>query len=445
MSKHLNRRKFIKTGLKTALAVNITRNIRLYGKNDRKVKLGFIGVGSRGTAHLRRSLSRADVEVPAICDINIDNLSRALSMVEKSGGKKPEGYSRGDEDFRRMAVRDDLDGIIISTPWEWHAPMAVASMKAGKYAGVEVPAAISIEECWELVNTSESTGIPCMILENDCYDRPCMAVLNMVRQGILGELIHAECGYQHDVRRGKIGSDGEIKWRGQHSVERNADLYPTHGIGPIANCLDIDVGNRFVYLTSTATKSRGINYYAAKNFGPDHPNAVRKYALGDIVTTVIKCHNGETVTINHDTNSPRPHDQMYRVQGTKGIWWDNYTSINRGQMYIEDISPNEPRPAWESFDKYREKYEHPMWKKYGEEATGAGHGGIDFFVTNAFIEAVKRKMPTPINVYNAASWSVITPLSEQSISRGTAKVMFPDFTRGKWKTNNRVFGLTDEY
>jgi len=445
MSKHLNRRKFIKRGLKAGLAVAMTRNIRLFGKNDRKVRLGFIGVGKRGTAHLRRVLSRVDIEVPSICDINIDNLSHALSLVEESRGKKPEGYSMGDEDFRRMVIRDDLDGIIISTPWEWHAQMAVATMKAGKYAGVEVPAAITINECWELVNTAESTGMPCMILENDCYDRACMAVLNMLRQGIFGELIHCECGYQHDVRRGKIGPEGEIKWRGKHSVTRNADLYPTHGIGPMANCLNIDMGNRFVYLTSTASKSRGINYYAAKNFGSDHPNAMRKYALGDIVTTVIKCYNGETVIINHDTNSPRPHDQMYRVQGTKGIWMDNYASINRGSIYIEDISSKEPKPAWESFDKYQDKFDHLLWKKYGKDAKGAGHGGIDFFVTNAFIESIKSKVPTPIDVYNAASWSVITPLSEQSITQGSAPMQFPDFTRGKWKTNRPIFGLNDGY
>ena len=422
----------------------MTRNIRLFGKDDRKVRLGFIGVGGRGTGHLRAILRRDDVEIPAICDINIDNLSRALGMVEKSGGKKPEGYSRGEEDFRRMVVRDDLDGVLISTSWEWHAPPAIAAMKAGKYAATEVPGAITVEECWELVNTSESTGMPCMLLENVCYRRDCMAVLNIVRQGLFGELLHCECGYQHYFRNRITRTDPEIKWRERHNMKRNADLYPTHGIGPMANCLDIDRGNRFVYLTSTATKVRAINYVAERVLGPDHPVAKREYVIGDIVTTVVKCDNGETVTINHNIHSPRPYSLNFRVEGTMGIW-----QVDNNSIYLESaeefLSPERSHPEWESFDKYQEEYDHPLWRKYSSQAEGAGHGGMDFFVRHAFIESIKRKEPTPIDVYDLVSWSVITPLSEQSIAQGSAPIKFPDFTRGKWKTNKPIFGLNDEY
>ncbi len=438
----VNRRSFIKTSVTAGLTTAMVRNVRLFGKDDRKARLGFIGVGGRGTGHLRRVLRRDDVEIPAICDINMDNLTRAINLVEEARGKKPEGYSRNEEDFRRMVERDDLDGTIISTPWEWHAPMSIASMKAGKYAGVEVPGAITVDECWELVDTSESTEMPCMILENVCYRRDVIAVLTMVRQGLFGELIHCECGYQHDVRGAKFSRNpkkrGELRWRGEHSVRRNADVYPTHGIGPIAQCLNIDRGNRFVYLTSTATKSRGINYFVEKNFGSEHFNARKRYAIGDIVTSVIKCFNGETVIVTHDTNSYRPYSLRFRIQGTKGLWMKDNNSI-----YIEDRSPK--KHTWEPFDKYQEEYGHPLWKKYEDKAVGSGHGGMDFFIIHAFIESIKRKVPTPINVYDTVSWSVITPLSEQSIAKGSAPIQFPDFTRGKWRANKPIFGLNDEF
>jgi len=434
----INRRSFIKTGLTAGLTAAMVRNIRLFGQDNKKVRLGFIGVGSRGTGHLRRILRRDDVEVPAICDIKPENLTRALDLVEKAKGYRPDGYSKNEEDFRRMVERDDMDGTIISTPWEWHTPMSVASMKAAKYAGVEVPAAVTIDECWELVKTYESTGIPCMILENVCYRRDVIAVLNMVRKGLFGEIIHCECGYQHDVRYTKFGKNGVLLWRGKHSVVREGDLYPTHGIGPIAECLDINRGNRFVFLTSTATKRRGLSFYVENQFGEEHPNVERNYALGDIVTTVIKCFNGETVIVSHDTNSYRPYSLRFRVQGTKGIWMKDNDSI-----YIRDRSPKEH--AWEPFDKYQEEFDHPLWKKYSQNAAGAGHGGMDYFVRNAFIESIKRKVFPPIDVYDAVSWSVISPLSEQSIAKGSVPMEFPDFTRSKWITNKRIFGLSEEY
>jgi len=440
----VNRRRFIKTGLTTGLGITMVRNVRLFGKDERKARLGFIGVGGRGTGHLRRVLRRDDVDIPAICDINMDNLTRAINLVEEARGKKPEGYSRNEEDFRRMVERDDLDGTIISTPWEWHAPMSIASMKAGKYAGVEVPGAITVDECWELVNTSESTGMPCMLLENVCYRRDCMAVLNMVRQGLFGELLHCECGYQHYFRNRITRTDPEIKWRERHNMKRNSDLYPTHGVGPMANCLNIDRGNRFVYLTSTATKVRAINYVAERVLGRSHPVAKRKYVIGDIVTSVVKCSNGETVTINHNIHSPRPYSLNFRVEGTMGIW-----QVDNKSIYLESIeefgSSERRHPKWEPFEKYQKEYDHPLWKKYEDKAVGSGHGGMDFFITHAFIESIKRRVPTPINVYDTVSWSVITPLSEQSIANGSAPIQFPDFTRGEWVMNKPIFGLNDEF
>jgi hypothetical protein len=439
----INRRDFIKKSTVAGLGASFFAPNLLTGKDDRKVRLGFIGVGLRGTDHLRRVLNRPDVQVTAICDINPTALTNAVSLVEKAGQKKPKAFGGGEEAFREMLQRKDMDGVIIATPWEWHVPMAVATMKAGKYAGVEVAAALTLDECWNLVNTSESTGQPCMLLENVCYRRDVMAVLHMVRQGLFGETIHGQCGYQHDLRHIKFepgaefgpGAKHEAVWRTAHSVKRNADIYPTHGIGPIANCFNIDRGNRFEYLTSIATKSRGLHNYIVAKGGENHPNAKVDFALGDVVTTMIKCANGETIVVSHDTNLPRPYSLMFRVQGTKGLWMDDNSSI-----YIEGLSPKEH--TWEPAEKYLQQYDHPLWAKYSADASGTGHGGMDFFVTHAFIESIKNKVQPPIDVYDAASWSAITPLSEQSIANGSAPMPFPDFTRGKWKTNKPIFGLT---
>ena len=417
------------------------------------VKLGLIGVGLRGTEHLKLLLNRDDCKVTAICDIDKKAANNAQMMIEKTGSKIPHLYTADEMDYLNLVARDDLDGVIIATPWEWHTPMAVAAMKQGKYAGVEVSAANTLEECWDLVNTHETTGTPCMILENVCYRRDVLAVLNMVRQNLFGELIHMECGYQHDLREVKFnngqqpygggvefGEKGysEARWRTWHSVHRNGDLYPTHGIGPIATMLNIERGNRFVYLTSTATKSRGLHNHIIKHGGDDHPNASVKFKLGDIITTVIKTARDETIIISHDTNLPRPYSLGFRVQGENGIWMDINQSI-----YFEGKS-REPH-RWESADPWLEKYDHPLWKQMANKAIGAGHGGMDFFVIHAFIESIKRQINTPLDVYDAAAWSAISPLSELSISQGSAPVEFPDFSRGKWQDKTLQFALKGDF
>ncbi|WP_338876336.1 Gfo/Idh/MocA family oxidoreductase [Spirosoma sp. SC4-14] len=418
-----------------------------------KVRLAFIGVGSRGRSHVRQALYRDDVEVTAICDIDPEAITLTNAMIEKAGRKAPVAYTKGKEAFLEMLKRDDIDGVVIATPWEWHTPMAVATMKAKKYAGLEVSATVTLKESWDLVNTYEKTGAHCMILENVCYRRDVMAILNMIRQGMFGEMTYAHCGYQHDLRNIKfndgksIGGVGvefgekgysEAHWRTQHSVDRNGDLYPTHGLGPVAHWLNINRGNRFTHLTSTATKSRGLHKYVVDHGGANHPNAKVNFKLGDIVTTVVECANGENIVIIHDTNSPRPYSLGFRAQGTQGIWMDDNDMI-----YLEGISPK--AHSWESFAPYQEKYDHPLWKQHAETAQNAGHGGIDFFVLRGFIESIKNQVAPPIDVYDAAVWSAISPLSEESIAGGSKPVEIPDFTRGKWKTNKPIFGLNDIY
>ncbi|WP_128546462.1 Gfo/Idh/MocA family protein [Larkinella soli] len=418
-----------------------------------KVRLGFIGVGSRGRSHVQQALYRDDVEITAICDVDPEAISRTNAMIQKAGRKPPVAYTKGNEAFLEMLKRDDMDGVVIATPWEWHTPMAVATMKAGKYAGLEVSATVTLKESWDLVNTFEKTGSHCMILENVCYRRDVMAVLNMIRQGLFGEMTYAHCGYEHDLRDIKFndgkkyagggvefGAKGyaEARWRTQHSVDRNGDLYPTHGLGPVAHWLNINRGNRFLHLTSMATKSRGLHKYVVDHGGPNHPNAKVNFKLGDIVTTMIQCANGENIVIMHDTNSPRPYSLGFRAQGTQGLWMDDGDTI-----YLEGVSPKPHQ--WEPFAPYQEKYDHPLWKQHARSAENAGHGGIDFFVLRAFIESIKAQVAPPIDVYDAAAWSAISPLSEQSIAQGSKPVEVPDFTRGKWKNNPPIFGLNEVY
>jgi len=437
MSENMQRRTFMKAaGTLTAAAAAMSSDPKsVEAANEKPVKIGVVGVGSRGSYLTSVLLSMPGVQVTAIADINEANLAKSQKTVVDAGQPKPEGYSRGPEDFRRLCDRSDLDAVLTATPWEWHTPVALAAMKAGKYAATEVPAAYTVDQCWELVETSESTGMPCMMLENVNYFKNVMMILMMIRQNLFGELLHCAGGYQHDVRFVKFDEKGNLLWRGKHSVARNGNLYPTHPIGPIAWWLDINRGNRFTYMSSMSTQSRGLNLEILEKFGPEHPNARLKYALGDINTTLIKTHNGPTVTLYHDTQSPRPYDLIFRVQGTKGIYLG---TLN--QIYIHGRSPQEH--TWEDIAPYEKEFEHPIWKTLGPVAQNYGHGGGDFIEIHQFIKAVRNGTQTPQDVYDAATWSVITPLSEKSVANRSMSVDFPDFTRGKWMTNKPV-GIHD--
>lgn len=421
--------------LSMAAAATNTSPAAAQEAKDKPVRVGFVGVGSRGSYLVKTLLDIPGVEIPALCDINPDNLARSQEDVVKAGRKRPEGYSKGPWDFKRLCERNDLDAVMTATPWEFHTPVAVAAMKAGKYAATEVPAAVTLDECWELVETSESTGMPCMMLENVNYFKNVMMVLMMVRQGLFGELLHCEAGYQHDVRFVKYDEKGNLLWRGRHSVTRNGNLYPTHPIGPIGWWLDINRGNLFEYIVSMSTQSAGLNYEIREKFGEDHPNAKMKFALGDINVSLIKTHNGPTVTLYHDTQSYRPYDLIFRVQGTKGIY-----SGTLNQIYIHGKSPK--LDTWEDIAPYEKEFEHPMWKKLGPVAQSYGHGGGDYMEIHQFIKAVRNRTQTPEDVYDAATWSVVSPLSEKSVASKSAPIDFPDFTRGKWM-NNQPIGIVE--
>ena len=437
-----SRREFVKqsaligTGLALSPAFAFAQDIKPLTE---KLRVGLIGVGLRGTNHLQNLLYRDDVEIVAVCDIDTRRMPVVKELLKKHKHKAVKQFTANELDYKNLLALDNIDAVIISTPWLWHARMAKDAMKAGKYVGLEVSAANTMEECWDLVNIHEETGSHLMILDNVCYRRDVMAILNMVKQNVFGELLHFRCGYQHDLRFVKFndgktaygkgaefGEKGisESAWRTRHSLLRNADVYPTHGLGPVASMCDINRGNRFVSISSMASKAVGLNKYIVDVGGADHPNAKLKWKQGDVITSMISTSNGETIIVTHDCNSPRPYSLGFRVQGSEGLW-----EVDGRRIYIEGQS--EPH-RWDEAQPWLDKYDHPLWKRFAERATGSGHGGMDFFVLNAFVESAKRNAAPPLDVYDAAAWSAVTPLSEASIAANGEAQEFPDFTRGNW-------------
>jgi len=412
-----------------------------------RVGLGVIGTGGRGTSLLGIATLFDDVDIPALCDINKENLAKAQKLVVDAGRKMPEGYSAGDEDYKHLVDRDDIDAVLIATPWEWHTPMAVCAMRSGKYAAVEVPAALTVEECWELVNTHEETGVPCMMLENWSFRRDNLAVLKMIRAGLLGEIVHCHCAHSHNcIDHWFFDAEGNMRWGGEFLVKHNASQYTTHALGPVFGWMNLGCGDYYDELVSFANRSLGINHYFATKFGANHPNAKRKYAQGDIVSTLVKTKMGNTIVINYDMQLPRPYDNRWEIQGTEGLY-----NEQRKAVYLNGRSPQ--YEEWEPFDPYQEIYDHAWWKAGEQRASSPrggkndaaaqlllGHGGADYQELSLFLKALRNKTQTPLDVYDSVLLSVVNPLSEKSINEGGV-VECPDFTRGKWKTKKPVFAL----
>jgi len=451
----MKRRNFIRNTSFAAAAMAISPVVKIFaGTADAKVRLAIIGVGARGQNHLDLILRRDDTELVAICEIEERALAIAKDMITKSGKKMPQVFTGDVNAWKKLLEIKGLDGVLIVTPWELHKPMIMGALEAGiKYVGTEVILGITLEDHWDVVKAAEKNNAHVMMMENVCYRRDVMAVLNMTRQGLFGELIHLQGGYQHDLREVKF-NDGinmyghgvefgekaysEAHWRTEHSVHRNGDLYPTHGIGPLAHYVNINRGNRFLSLCSFSSKARGLHNHIVKQGGVNHPNAKVNFKLGDVVTTSINCANGETILLQHDTNLPRPYSLGFRVQGTEGLWMD----VNKG-IYIQEKSAKEHQ--WDDAKQWLDKYDHPLWQRWSKDTEGAGHGGMDFFVIHAFVESIKHKTPTPMDVYDAATWSSISPLSERSIELGNQTVEVPDFTGGQWMYRKPVFSLGDTY
>jgi len=451
----MNRKDFLRNSSLAAMALAATPATQIFARDKTsgdklvghgsvgsKVRLAILGTGLRGQNHLSLLLRRDDVDLVAVCDVDARMLDSTKQIITKSGKKMPKVFTGNPYAWKDLLKQTELDAVIIATPWEWHKPMIVGALEAGvKYVGTEVMLGITMEDHWDVVKTAEKHEAHVMMLENVCYRRDVMAVLNMVQQNLFGELVHLQGGYQHNLRDVKF-NNGQQPYGGgcefgEHSVHRNGDLYPTHGIGPLAHYININKGNRFTNLCSFSSKARGLHAHVVKQCGPEHPSAKVQFKLGDVVTTSINCANGETILLQHDTSLPRPYSLGFRVQGTGGLWMD----VAKG-IYVEGQSKND---EWDEAKIWLDKYDHPLWKRWSKEADGAGHGGMDFFVIHAFIESAKRNVAPPMDVYDAAAYSAITPLSEQSIELGNQTVEFPDFTAGQWMFRKPSFGLSEEY
>ncbi|MFZ4506741.1 MAG: Gfo/Idh/MocA family protein [Fimbriimonas sp.] len=397
-----------------------------------KVRVGFIGVGARGSGHVAQMLHIEGVEVKAICDPHLPSTQASVKRVIDAGRPAPTAYTNGEHDFEKMLERDDIDIVIIATPWNWHTPMAVAAMKAGKHAFIEVPAALTVDECWELVDTSELTQKHCMMMENVNYGREELLVLNMCRLGVFGELLHGEAAYIHDLR-GQMHEieHGTGSWRTLEYAKRDGNLYPTHGLGPVAQYMNINRGDRLDYLSSISSPSRSRALYAQKAFPEGHPRRDLKFVCGDINTTICKTVGGKSLMIQWDEQLPRPYNRLNLIQGTKGIWGGFPDRVviegeTKGtENWVQDAG----------LDPIYAKYEHPLWKRMGDEAKrNGGHGGMDFVMLWRIVYCLRNGLPLDQDVYDAAVWSVVSPLSEWSVANRGQSIDFPDFTRGKWKT-----------
>ncbi|OCQ18170.1 alpha-N-acetylgalactosaminidase [Pseudoalteromonas luteoviolacea] len=446
---HINRRHFLKAAGAAAAAGMVSgcaqsqqsthHSSRQHGKSVigliapkmDVVRVAFIGVGQRGYGHVKRMSYIEGAEIVAICDTHSEVLERSAKFLSDSGKSKPALYGNNDLAYQDMLAREDIDIVIISTPWKWHAPMAIDTMNSGKHAFVEVPLALTVEEMWQIVDTAERTQKNCMMMENVNYGRDELMVLNMVRQGIFGELLHGEAAYIHELRwqmkevEHKTGS-----WRTEWHTRRDGNLYPTHGLGPISHYMNINRGDRFDYLTSMSSPALGRAAYAQREFSADHQRNKLNYICGDMNTTMIKTVKGRSIMVQHDTTTPRPYSRHNLIQGTNGVFagFPNRIALEsggRGSFHDWD----------EDMSYWYDKYDHPLWIKMGKEAErNGGHGGMDFLMFWRMIYCLRNGEPLDQDVYDGAAWSVISPLSAQSVANRSESVSIPDFTRGQWQT-----------
>lgn len=395
----------------------------------KEINIGFIGLGARGLSLLRDVvLPMQEVSVVSVCDVYEDRTGAGAEAVRKARGITP----AQETDYRKVIENPAVNTVIIATAWESHVDIAVCAMQAGKAVAMEVGGAYEIRDCWRLVDTWEQTKAPFMFLENCCFGRREMMVLNMVKQGIFGEIVHCAGGYQHDLREEISFGTENRHYRLRNYKNRNAENYPTHELGPIARILDINHGNRMVSLTSTASRAAGLHDYILRKKPEDTVLKDTIFEQGDVVTTVIKCAHGQTITLTLDTTLPRFYSRNFTVRGTRGMYEEATDSVflDNGEDYKFDF--NWKKEKLGNADAYTRDYEHPVWKRYLSEGVQGSHDGMDWLEFSTFFACLHNDEPMPVDVYDAAAWMAVTALSAQSIAMGSAPVAFPDFTRGKW-------------
>jgi predicted dehydrogenase len=431
--KNISRRGFIEKGTIAAMGLTVLPSgLISNGMTKKPVRIGMIGTGNRGTGHVGTLLDIEGTELVAVCDLTLSKANNAADICQKAGKTRPKVYCGDENTWKEMLDKEKLDCVIISTYWDSHAPIALYAMNRGVYPGIEVPAALTVDDTWQLVETSEKTGIPCMMLENWSFRQDNLALLNMKRLGLFGDIVHCHCAHSHDCIDHWFfdNQTGAQKWPAKYLINYNRDQYPTHSVGPIISWMDINRGDIFTEIYSTASASKGINAYLKRKFGNDHPGANLKYSQGDIVTSLLKTKMGKTLVINYDMQLPRPYSNRWLLQGTLGVYDEE-----KGSVYLTGKSPD--YHSWEPWKPYEGKYNHQWWQ---QDLAGRSHGGTDYIMLNQFIESVRMKGPTPIDVYDSAVMTAIVELSGISIARN-APVAFPDFTKGKWETNKPYFAM----
>ena len=406
------------------------------------VRFGLIGCGGRGTSLLGDMLHVPGVEVRAVCDVLPEKVAKAQTSVEKAGQKRPEGYTKGDHDFENLCRRGDLDLVYVATPWSWHVAMAVAAMQGGANVGCEVPSAVTIEECWRLVDTSEATRRHCAILENCCYGWSELLLLNMVQKGVFGQLAHAECAYIHDLRALLLKDEGEGLWRRFEHFKRNGNLYPTHGLGPVALYMGVNRGDRLERLVSMSSPSLGLSEFRDRTLPAGDAKRGESYACGDVNTSLVQTAKGRTIVLQHAVVSPRPYSRINLLSGTLATFADYPPRI-----FFDPKNPVAPprdgkhdeewRPLVQSGKKrpkggIEDRFEHPLWTRLERESRSSGHGGMDYVMSWRLVQCLREGLVPDLDVYDAASWSAPAALSEASVAKASAPQEFPDFTRGEW-------------
>ncbi len=417
-----------------------------------EVRWAFIGLGSRGTSHLRTILQLQNARVTAICDTYEPNVQRAAKIVHDKTGHTPIVAGSSRDDWRDIIERNDVDAVVISTAWSQHALMAVEAMKAGKHAFLEVPAVTTLEECWQLVDTCEATQKHCMMLENCNYGREQLMLLNMVRQGLFGDLLHGEGAYIHELRQQMFEVEhGTGSWRTYEYANHQGNLYSTHGVGPIAHYMDVNRGDYFDYLVSMSSPARGRKEFARQHFAPDHKwNQIPTWNCGDINVSMIKLMSGKTIMVQWDETTPRPYSLLLFLQGTRGAFGGfpnrialDYPLEDLPEAVRASTPEHDERTNYHEWDTNLEpwfdSYDHPLWKKVGQIAEEhGGHGGMDYIMLWRVQQCLLTGKPLDQSVYDGALWSSIRPLSGASVESGSLPQKFPDFTRGKWKTTPPV-------
>lgn len=460
--KSLNRRKFLKSSVLTGAFLGIAPNSifandKVFIKEElerlsqptaklgksvmgmsvspiSQLRVAFIGVGNRGSGHVKRIQALHPLaKIVAVCDIREEQVNKSADFL-KTKGQKVEIYFGKEDAWRDMMQRDDIDLVIIATPWEKHAPMSIDCMRYGKHVAVEVPAAQTLEDCWKLVNTAEETQRMFMMMENCCYGDEELWILNMVNQGVFGTLTHAEAAYIHDAKNRLFTNNYYNKWRVKHHETKNGNLYPTHGLGPVSQYLGVNRGDQFDYLVSMSSVQASLTEKAKDLSIDDEYYNSTNFEHGDMNSSLIKTHKGRSILLQHDVVTPRPYTRINALGGTKG-YHEGYPS----RLSLIEENGGHDWLSESKYQKMKDQYAHPVWEQLKKGiAENGGHGGMDYVMMYRLVNSFNKGLPLDMDVYDAANWSVVTPLSATSIQLGSAPVQFPDFTRGDWKKNRTL-------